>query len=60
MNWNELKKKAVEHGFVKLRSGASHDIYLKKETGQRIIIERHWSQEVRPGLMRKLKKEIGF
>lgn len=60
MNWNEVKKKAIEHGFVFLKHGGNHDIYVHKETGTRILIERHWSQEVRPGLMNKLKKEIGF
>lgn len=53
MNWNELRKKAVEHG-------SRHDIYLNRATGKIILIERHWSQEVRPGIMNRLKKEIGF
>lgn len=60
MNWNEMKKKAIENGFVFLKHGSNHDIYEKKETGSRILLERHWTQEVRPGLMKKLKKEIGF
>lgn len=60
MNWNEMKRKAVEHGFVFLKNGGRHDIYVNKENGKIILLERHWSQEVRPGLMNKLKKEIGF
>lgn len=58
MNWNEMKKKAVERGFIFVKHGSKHDIY--ERNGQRILIERHWTQEVRPGLMKKLKKEIGF
>lgn len=60
MNWNEMKKKAVAHGFVFLKHGSRHDIYVHKETGKVILLERHWSQEVQPGLMKKLKSEIGF
>lgn len=60
MNWNEMKRIAVKHGFSFLRSGKKHDIYYKEETGQVILIERHWTQEVRPGLMKDLKKKIGF
>lgn len=60
MNWNEMKKKAVENGFELLKHGGHHDIYINRINGKVILIERHWSQEVRPGLMNKLRKEIGF
>lgn len=60
MNWNEMKRKAVANGFEFLKSGSRHDIYVNKKNGKIILLERHWSQEVRPGLMNKLKKEIGF
>ena len=60
MNWNEMRKKAVENGFELLKHGSKHDIYVKRQNGKIIQIERPWSQEVRPGLMNKLKKEIGF
>ena len=60
MNWNELRKKAVENGFELLKHGGRHDIYVNKKTGKIILIERHWTQEVRTGLMNKLKREIGF
>ena len=43
-----------------LKHGSRHDIYVNKANGKIILLERHWSQEVRPGLMNKLKKEIGF
>lgn len=60
MNWNEMRKKPVENGFELLKHGSKHDIYVNRQNGKIIQIERHWSQEVRPGLMNKLKKEIGF
>lgn len=60
MTWNELKKKAIEKGFEKLRHGSEHDIYINRETKRIIQIERHWTKEVGKGLLIKLKKEIGF
>ena len=42
------------------RHGKKHDIYIHKTTGLQLPIERHWSQEVRKGLLSKLKKQIGF
>ena len=60
MNWNEIKRIAEEKGFKFIRHGKKHDIYYNYETGTMIQIERHWSQEIRKGLMNRLKKEIGF
>lgn len=60
MNWNELKKKAIKAGFRFVKHGARHDEYHNPKTGKTIQIERHWSQEIRAGLMNRLKKEIGF
>ena len=60
MNWNEMKRLAVKNGFRLLAHGKKHDIYYNEMTGKTIQIERHWSQEVRPGLMKQLKKDIGL
>lgn len=60
MNWNEMRVKATEHGFVFVSHRGRHDEYYNPTTGVTIMIERHWSQEVRKGIMHKLKKEIGF
>lgn len=60
MNWNEMKKKAIQHGFYFVAHRGRHDEYYNPTTKVTIMIERHWSQEVRKGLMNKLKKEIGF
>ncbi len=60
MTWKELKVKAEANGYRFVSHGKKHDKYENPETGSRIMIERHWSQEVRPGLMKVLRKEIGF
>lgn len=60
MNWNEMKKQAIKHGFVFVKNGGKHDEYYNPMTKRTILLERHWSQEIRKGLMMKLKKEIGF
>lgn len=59
MNWNELKKLAVRHGFVFVKHGGRHDEYYNPKTKVSIQIERHWGQEVRSGLANRLKKQIG-
>lgn len=43
MNWNEMKKKAIENGFVFVKHGSRHDIYENKANGKMILIERHWT-----------------
>lgn len=53
MNWNEIKRIAEEKGFKFIRHGKKHDIYYNYETGTMIQIERHWSQEIRKGLMNR-------
>lgn len=40
MNWNEMKKKAIENGFVFVKHGSRHDIYENKANGKMILIER--------------------
>jgi predicted RNA binding protein YcfA (HicA-like mRNA interferase family) len=60
MKWNEIKRLAIKNGFKFVKSGGRHDEYYNETTGKTIQIERHWSQEVRPGLMKRLKKDIGF
>ncbi len=60
MTWNELKREAIKHGFELVKHGKKHDQYYNSANGKTILIERHGNQEVRTGLMNKLKKEIGF
>lgn len=59
MKWSELIKIAVEKGYRFYAHGKKHDIYVN-DKGERLIVERHSSQEIRPGLMKNLKKQIGF
>jgi predicted RNA binding protein YcfA (HicA-like mRNA interferase family) len=60
MKWKELIKIATENGYELRVHGKKHDIYVHKTTGERLIVERHGSQEIRKGLMNSLKKQIGF
>lgn len=60
MKWSEMRKIAIEYGFELKKHGKKHDEYVNPKTGAKIQIERHWSQEVRPGLMKRLKQIIGF
>ena len=55
-----MKKKAIENGFEFVRYGKKHGIYRNPKTGAVIQIERHWSQEVKDKLMKRMKKVIGF
>lgn len=59
MKWKELIKIATEKGYRLFAHGKKHDIYVN-DKGERLIIERHGSQEIRTGLMRNLKKQLGF
>ena len=60
MKWNELRKIALKHGFKFYKGLNGHDLYYNEEKKQMIMLERHGAQEVRKGLMEKLKKQIGF
>lgn len=59
MKWKELIKIAVDKGYRFYAHGKKHDIYVNDQ-GERLIIERHGSQEIRSGLMKKLKKQLEF
>ena len=60
MKWSELVKKAKEKGFVLAKHGKRHDQYKNEKTGKTLWLERHFSQEVKPSLLKDLKKIIGF
>lgn len=60
MKWNEVKRIAIANGFYMIKHRGKHDEYFNPETNVTILLERHWSQEVRPGLLKKLQKQIGF
>ncbi|MDR0832625.1 MAG: type II toxin-antitoxin system HicA family toxin [Candidatus Symbiothrix sp.] len=60
MKWSELRRIAERNGWLFQRNGGKHDIYVHPDKDYKIEIERHGSQEVKPGLYYKLKKQIGF
>lgn len=59
MKWKELIKIATDKGYRLHTHGKKHDIYVN-DNGERLIVERHGSQEIRKGLMNALKKQLGF
>ena len=60
MKWSEIEKKATEKGWILAKHGKRHDIYLHPDHDEPLVMERHQSQEVKKGLLNKLKKQIGF
>ncbi|MBQ7622350.1 MAG: type II toxin-antitoxin system HicA family toxin [Bacteroidales bacterium] len=58
MKWKELERLAINSGWRLLRHGKKHDIYIKGIDSEPLLIERHWSQEVRPGLLMKIFRQI--
>lgn len=58
MKWKEMERLARSNGWYCFRHGSRHDIYRHPEKDYEIQIERHWSQEVRPRLQKKLLKQI--
>lgn len=59
MKWTELIKIATEKGYRLVSHGKKHDIY-RNERGETLMVERHSSQELRTGLMHRLKKQLGL
>lgn len=59
MNWNEMRRLVISKGYKFEKHGKKHDIYRHLETNDMLLIERHWSQEVRVGLMKKILSQIG-
>ena len=60
MKWSELEKIIVEKGWYFAKHGKKHDIYLHADHDEPLLIERHWSQEIKKGLYKSLKKKIDF
>ena len=58
MKWSELKRLAEEYGWKLARNGTRHDIYKKDGRTDVLIIERHWTEEIKPGLQKRLVKQI--
>ena len=58
MKWKEVERYAIKNGWQLLRHGKRHDVYSKGTGRDPLLIERHWSQEVRPGLLIKILRQI--
>lgn len=58
MKWSELIRLAQQNGWHLYRHGKKHDIYKKDGRDDMIQFERHMSEEVKPGLMNKILKQI--
>lgn len=54
-----MKRLAISKGYEFVRHGKKHDIYMHPVKKDILQIERHWSQEVRPKLMKKILSQIG-
>lgn len=56
MTWRELERYAISKGWQFRKHKKKHDVYVN---GSRtILIERHWSQEIKVGLCFSLLKTI--
>ena len=58
MKWSEIEKIAREKGWEFAKHGKKHDLYLHPDHEEPLQVERHWSQEIRKGLLKKLKKQL--
>ena len=56
MNWNEIRKKAVEKGFELLKHGGKHDIYVNRQSGKNHLDRAALVARGASGLDAKIKK----
>lgn len=60
MKYSEFLKLASKQGMVLLRHGGNHDVYQCEATGEKVVIPRHQSEEIKTGLQNKLLKAVGL
>ncbi len=58
MKSKEFHKLVVSHGWIKVRAEGSHYIYQKN--GKMVVVPYHGSKEMGTGLVKKIRKEMGF
>lgn len=56
MKWSEFKQLAIAKGWLLKQHGERHDIYYHPQKDYEILIERHWSKEVKNGVFYHLMK----
>ena len=58
MKYNQLYNELTKAGCFVTRHGAEHDEWFSPKTQMKIRVPRHGSHEVRPGLLRRIKKTL--
>lgn len=58
MTWREFERFARRNGWRFVRHGSKHDIYMKEGKDNPLEIERHWDSEMRPGIQKRLCKQV--
>lgn len=58
MKWAELRRLAEDAGWKLVRHGSKHDIFVHSGRKDVLMMERHYGQEVRKGLLNKILKQI--
>lgn len=58
MTWNEFRKLILQKGWVLDRHGSRHDIYRKTGRMDCLLVERHWTEEIKPNLQNRILKQI--
>lgn len=58
MTWNEFKKMILRKGGKLERHGSKHDIYRKNGRVDPLLVERHWNEEIKPNLQKRLLKQV--
>ena len=56
MKWSEFEELARMKGWYFYRNGTNHYIYRHDGAEESLLIERHFSGEIRPKIYRKLLK----
>lgn len=58
MTWNEFRKMILRKGWKLERHGGKHDIYRKSGRADPLLAERHWNEEIKPNLQKRLLKQV--
>ena len=58
MTWNEFRKMILRKGWKLERHGRKHDIYRKSGRADPLLAERHWNEEIKSNLQKRLLKQV--
>jgi len=56
----EFVRRLTEAGFRLREHRKKHDLYEHPGSGHRVMVPRHWSQELRRGLFEKMLRDAGL